>query len=84
MNTYKPNLVQPVGIEPTSMVLQTTAMTTSAKVAFVWWVGVRVELTFRGLYILGSYQLKYPNPLGRRKRIELLISESQPEVLPLN
>ena len=26
-------LVQPVGIEPTSMVLQTTAMTTSAKVA---------------------------------------------------
>ena len=27
------NLVQPVGIEPTSMVLQTTAMTTSAKVA---------------------------------------------------
>ena len=29
-----PNLVQPVGIEPTSMVLQTTAMTTSAKVAW--------------------------------------------------
>ena len=28
-------LVQPVGIEPTSMVLQTTAMTTSAKVALV-------------------------------------------------
>ena len=27
------NLVQPVGIEPTSMALQTTAMTTSAKVA---------------------------------------------------
>ena len=27
------NMVQPVGIEPTSMALQTTAMTTSAKVA---------------------------------------------------
>lgn len=27
------NLVLPVGIEPTSMVLQTTAMTTSAKAA---------------------------------------------------
>ena len=48
-------LVQPVGIEPTSTVLQTVAMTTSAKVA-----------------------------LGRRMRIELMISESQPEVLPLN
>jgi hypothetical protein len=31
--SYMGKLVQPVGIEPTSMVLQTTAMTTSAKVA---------------------------------------------------
>ena len=29
------SLVQPVGIEPTSTVLQTAAMTTSAKVALV-------------------------------------------------
>jgi hypothetical protein len=29
-------LVQPVGIEPTSTVLQTAAMTTSAKVALNW------------------------------------------------
>ena len=29
------NLVQPTGIEPVSMVLQTTAMTTSARVALV-------------------------------------------------
>ena len=28
------NLVQPAGIEPASIVLQTTAMTTSAKVAY--------------------------------------------------
>ena len=32
--SYMGKLVQPVGIEPTSMVLQTTAMTTSAKVAW--------------------------------------------------
>jgi hypothetical protein len=31
------NLVLPVGIEPTSMVLQTTAMTTSAKAANILW-----------------------------------------------
>ena len=31
------NLVLPVGIEPTSMVLQTTAMTTSAKAASILW-----------------------------------------------
>ena len=31
------NLVQPVGIEPTSSVLQTGAMTTSAKVAYNWY-----------------------------------------------
>jgi hypothetical protein len=30
-------LVLPVGIEPTSMVLQTTAMTTSAKAASILW-----------------------------------------------
>ena len=32
--TYKSMMVQPVGIEPTSTVLQTAAMTTSAKVAY--------------------------------------------------
>jgi len=31
------NLVQPRGIEPLSTVLQTAAMTTSAKVALYWW-----------------------------------------------
>jgi hypothetical protein len=30
------SMVQPVGIEPTSTVLQTVAMTTSAKVALFW------------------------------------------------
>ena len=37
------NLVQPVGIEPTSSVLQTGAMTTSAKVAYLV-VPTRFEL----------------------------------------
>ena len=32
-------MVQPTGIEPVSMALQTTAMTTSAKVAIIWYPG---------------------------------------------
>jgi hypothetical protein len=43
--SYMGKLVQPVGIEPTSMVLQTTAMTTSAKVALGYLM--RIELIRR-------------------------------------
>jgi hypothetical protein len=43
--SYMGVLVQPVGIEPTSMVLQTTAMTTSAKVALGYLM--RIELIRR-------------------------------------
>ena len=58
-----PNLVPPPGYDPGSSDFQSVAMTTSAKEAN-WWVGVRVELTLRGIYIPVSNQLKYPNPWG--------------------
>ena len=48
-------------------------------------LGVRVELTFRGIYIPVSNQLKYPNQiLVRGKRIELLTRRWQRPILPLN
>ena len=73
-------LVQPVGIEPTSTVLQTAAMTTSAKVA---WVGESESRT----HISGKLyfnQLKYLSPLGCLMSIELIRRESQSLMLPLH
>ena len=54
-------LVQPLGIEPSSMVLQTTAMTTSAKVALGCLMGfepTHIGITTRGLNRLTTSTVK--------------------------
>ena len=54
------NLVQPLGIEPSSSVLQTGAMTTFAKVALV--LSTRIELVihpYQGCVIPLNYESKW-------------------------
>ena len=102
-------LVPTSGIEPLSTVLQTAAMTTSARLALfgaptknrtwntslprmryaiylweqfgTWWRDWTADTRLVRALLYRWVNQAY---LGRRKRIELLISESQPEVLPLN
>lgn len=81
-------MVPPLGIEPSSTMLQTVAMTTSAKAALIG--GGIVESNsnrFRSpsvfKTVLGPAQITLQN-LVPPTRIELVIAGYQPTVIPFN
>ena len=74
-------MVLPLGIEPSSMALQTTAMTTSAKAALGCPTSIDLVLSLSQSNVQAT---TLRTPLAGDVRIELTIAESKSVVIPFH